>query len=116
MSDFKNAHATVGRAIKAGKLAPVNSVLCADCGEKPAEEYHHYNGHKREHWLDVIPLCLACHGKTRQAPPREKPVFRKHQCEALAKNGNQCPVWAMEDSIYCAAHRLQAKNLIHYKA
>jgi hypothetical protein len=56
------AHATVQRAIKAGKMHPAHSVACASCGG-PAEVYHHHKGYDREHWLTVVPLCALCHGK-----------------------------------------------------
>jgi hypothetical protein len=111
MSDFKNAHEAVRRAIKSGKLPPIDSVLCADCGKNQAEEYHHYNGYGKKYQLDVTPLCLACHGKTRQVP-KESP--RLYQCEAAANGGQRCTNWAMKDSIYCAGHTKQAKRLIHY--
>lgn len=114
MSDFKNAHQAVKRAIETGKLPPIDSVICADCGEAKAEEYHHTNGYEKEHWLNVTPLCLSCHGKTRRTYKVPLGPSRCHQCEAMAKNGQRCPVWAMAGSIYCAAHALQAKNLIHY--
>lgn len=111
MADFKNAHQAVKRAIETGKLPPIDSVICADCGEAQAEEYHHTNGYEKEHWLDVTPLCLACHGKTRQVP-KEPP--RLYQCEALTNNWKRCTNWAMKDSMYCAGHAKQAKNLIHF--
>lgn len=35
--------------------------LCVDCNAQ-AEEYHH-ESYEREHWLDVVPLCIGCHQK-----------------------------------------------------
>lgn len=47
--------------IKTGNGLPHPTELnCAECG-KQAQEYHHHNGYDKEHWLDVIPLCAACH-------------------------------------------------------
>lgn len=56
------ARAAVYRAVRAGKMPPVNSLTCQECGN-PATGYHHHNGYDKEHWLDVIPLCTACHIK-----------------------------------------------------
>lgn len=36
--------------------------LCVDCSA-PAEQYDHYKGYEREHWLDVEPVCVECHLK-----------------------------------------------------
>ena len=29
---------------------------------------HHHNGYEREHWLDVVWLCRACHNDTHRSP------------------------------------------------
>lgn len=57
-----NAGQTVHRAIKVGKLKPVYECKCFYCEEK-AQEYHHYLGYEKKHWLSVLPLCRSCHIK-----------------------------------------------------
>lgn len=52
-----SAHKKVLYAVKTGKLPPVLSLTCADCG-KPAQNYHHEDYSKP---LDVVPLCRYCH-------------------------------------------------------
>lgn len=47
-------------AIRYGRKRPAREFKCDNCGQK-AREYHHYLGYEREHWLDVIPLCIKCH-------------------------------------------------------
>ena len=53
------AEAFVRNAIRNGEIHAASELSCKDCG-KQAEHYHHPS-YKREHWLDVIPLCLKCH-------------------------------------------------------
>lgn len=55
----RQAHSAVWNAIKNGKLIPAKELECANCGND-AHEYHHWS-YKKEHWLDVIPLCCSCH-------------------------------------------------------
>lgn len=55
------ARSAVSSAIVAGTLPKAESILCTDCGQ-PASEYHH-DSYAQEHWLDVVPLCKACHVK-----------------------------------------------------
>lgn len=57
----RRAQEVVSEAIKAGKLPPARECSCVICGET-AKEYHHWS-YQREHWLDVIPLCVTCHNK-----------------------------------------------------
>ena len=52
----------VNHAIRAGKLPRANTLLCHYC-PKPAQEYHHWHGYEKKHWLDVIPVCIKCHRK-----------------------------------------------------
>lgn len=28
-----------------------------------AKQYHHHNGYEPEHYLDVVPICIKCHGE-----------------------------------------------------
>lgn len=50
----------VRKAVRQGRLAPIRSLKCRDCG-KVARHYHHHLGYARTHWLDVIALCVGCH-------------------------------------------------------
>lgn len=52
----KNA---VGAAVRAGKLPPVRTQICSDCGTQ-AQQYHHLS-YAKERWLDVEALCGPCH-------------------------------------------------------
>lgn len=54
------ARQAVNNEITAGRLAPIKSLACANCGNQAAH-YHHYLGYEKEHWFDVIPLCRKCH-------------------------------------------------------
>lgn len=65
INPMKSAHMAIVRAVKQG-MKPATAFICADCGQAQAEEYHHYKGYAKEHWLDVVPLCLPCHAKTKQ--------------------------------------------------
>jgi hypothetical protein len=56
------ARDAVKYAIKCGRLAPPTNLKCQHCGVQ-AQQYHHPS-YKKEHWLDVIPLCKPCHRKT----------------------------------------------------
>jgi hypothetical protein len=53
------ARGTVYRAVRDGRLPKVKTLNCEDCGGS-ANHYHH-ESYKKEHWLDVIPLCSVCH-------------------------------------------------------
>lgn len=64
LSPMHSAHMAILRAVKQG-MKPATAFICADCGKEQAEEYHHHKGYDKEHWLDVIPLCLPCHVKTK---------------------------------------------------
>jgi len=55
------ARSVVNNAILMGKLQPAKSFICHNCNVNQASQYHHWHGYKPEHWLDVIPLCPACH-------------------------------------------------------
>ena len=56
------AKSAVNNAIYHGRLPSVNTRQCHYCPEQ-AEQYHHYLGYEKEHWLDVMPACLICHRK-----------------------------------------------------
>ena len=57
------ANCALNYAVSIGKLPRVSSLQCSYC-PKQAEQYHHHKGYAREHWLDVIPVCISCHKKT----------------------------------------------------
>ncbi len=54
------AQQAVYRAIQAGKLSRPDTLQCL-CGNHKAEQYHHHKGYAREHWLDIVPVCIDCH-------------------------------------------------------
>lgn len=56
------ARATVNNAARYGGIPHISTQVCSECG-KQAIQYHHHNGYEYKHWLDVIPLCIACHNK-----------------------------------------------------
>lgn len=60
------ARNAVIKAIKDGKLPRLDNRLCHYC-PKPAQEYHHWHGYEKEHWLDVVPACIPCHGSHRKS-------------------------------------------------
>ena len=47
-------------AILTRRLPQPNTLQCHYCPAQ-AEEYHHWNGYKTNHRLDVIPVCIKCH-------------------------------------------------------
>ena len=55
-----NAKVAVYNAVHSGKLPYPNTLKCVKCG-KQAQQYHHYKGYAKEHWLDVQPVCKICH-------------------------------------------------------
>jgi hypothetical protein len=55
------ARSAVGRAIRKGQLHPAKNFICFQCHVNQASQYHHWKGYDPVHWLDVVPLCLACH-------------------------------------------------------
>ena len=57
--DKATAHYKVQKAVEAGRLPKVSTVLCVDCG-KCAQEYHHPDYSKP---LEVVALCRYCHNK-----------------------------------------------------
>lgn len=59
------ANNAVNHAVTRGDLPRAKSLGCAKC-PKQAKHYHHYLGYEKEHWLDVLPLCVPCHRKDRK--------------------------------------------------
>lgn len=55
----RKARMYVFRQIRKGNLPHVSTRACADCGAQ-ATQYHH-ESYERDRWLDVVPLCTACH-------------------------------------------------------
>ena len=53
----RRAHKTTARAVNAGRLAPVTTLKCADCGAG-ATAYHHEDYSVP---LAVVALCRQCH-------------------------------------------------------
>jgi hypothetical protein len=54
------ARAAIAVEIHAGRMPSARTLTCSVCPVQ-ADGYHHYNGYEERHWLDVIPLCRACH-------------------------------------------------------
>ena len=50
------ARGAVNRAVKSGKLPPVRTLQCVDCGA-PARDYDHRDYNRP---LDVQPVCRSC--------------------------------------------------------
>lgn len=63
--NYEKAKHAVNHAIESGKLISPKFLLCHYC-TKPAKEYHHWHGYEPEHWLDVVSVCIECHGKQRR--------------------------------------------------
>lgn len=64
------ARRAVFSAVRARIIPKAKELLCQRC-EKPAIEYHHYLGYDPEHYLDVIPVCKACHTEIHTSPTDE---------------------------------------------
>jgi len=60
------AREAVKYAIQTGKLPRPDTLQCHYCGAQ-AQDYHHHKGYEPQHWLDVVPICKKCHGKTRSS-------------------------------------------------
>jgi hypothetical protein len=54
------ARRAVRYAVASGRMNRAATFICVSCGNQ-AREWHHYLGYHRDHWLDVIPLCVPCH-------------------------------------------------------
>jgi len=62
-NDQRRAQTTVARAVRRSLLPPAWSMVCSICDEAQASHWHHHKGYDRQYWLEVIPVCLDCHGK-----------------------------------------------------
>lgn len=69
MPASRRAHRAVHRAVRGGRLAPVTSQHCAECGQGAA--VYHHNSYAPEAWLHVVALCPACHGRLHPRPQHE---------------------------------------------
>lgn len=58
--NHRKAKNAVNHAVKAGRLPRPDTLICHYC-PKPAQQYHHWHGYEKEHWLDVVPVCIQCH-------------------------------------------------------
>lgn len=58
--DRYRARNKVNNAVAGGKLPRASTFSCVNCGG-PAKDYHHHKGYAPEFWLDVVPVCRACH-------------------------------------------------------
>lgn len=56
----RKAKDAVNGKVRSLKMPKPAHLFCALCG-KQAANYHHYLGYEREHWFDVIPVCVPCH-------------------------------------------------------
>lgn len=61
--DKRQARNAISHALTEGKL--IRPVICSICN-KPSDLVgkimaHHHNGYDKEHWLDVIWVCVRCH-------------------------------------------------------
>jgi hypothetical protein len=52
----------VASAVQCGRIPPAWAMVCDGCKEAQAAEWHHHKGYSEEFALDVIALCLECHG------------------------------------------------------
>ena len=62
------ARSAVNHAIRDGKLPEPESLFCIECNIA-ASQYHHHLGYDKEHWLDVVPMCMPCHLEADGAQP-----------------------------------------------
>ncbi len=62
-ADKIRGRAAVNLAVSRGALPPAWTMVCEHCQEAQAAHWHHHRGYARENWLDVVSLCLDCHGK-----------------------------------------------------
>lgn len=61
--DHHHARRAVKNAVRHDEFPPAATMVCEYCQEAQAADWHHHKGYAEEHWLDVIALCTACHGK-----------------------------------------------------
>lgn len=100
-----DASLALRKAVRRGIVKPAHQQDCILCGRR-AQDLHHHNGYDREHWLDVVPLCKACHRKQhkvevagiKKMPPLV--VKRKGYCPVC---DGPLPIWAQSNRVYCSA-------------
>ena len=56
----RRAKDAVYQAIQKGTLPRPDTKQCP-CGNHKAEQYHHYKGYAKKHWLDVMAVCRKYH-------------------------------------------------------
>lgn len=61
-SEKSRAGNAVADAVRYEKFPPAWTMVCDHCQEALAAHWHHHKGYSGEHKLDVIALCLDCHG------------------------------------------------------
>lgn len=59
--DKAGARYSLGNAVRDGRV--IKPIICSSCGKTNCEIQGHHWSYLEEHWLDVIWLCTACHGK-----------------------------------------------------
>ena len=62
-AERRGASNAVALAIREGRL--IRAAVCEECNIEGFTEGHHHKGYAEEFWLDVVWLCLSCHGKRR---------------------------------------------------
>ena len=60
----RKATCAVNNKIIKGDLAKPTKLKCHYCPNQ-AKEYHHWHGHAKKHWFDIVPICIPCHNKLR---------------------------------------------------
>ena len=63
--NYRKAKNAITCAVTIGKLPRPDTLQCHYCPAQ-AGQYHHYLGYESEHWLDVVAICIPCHGKFRR--------------------------------------------------
>ena len=56
------ARNAINNAVNGGRFPTATQFICS-CGEQ-AKQYHHHLGYAKEHWFDVVPVCIPCHTAT----------------------------------------------------
>jgi hypothetical protein len=64
------AHWVIHELTRSGRLPPINTRICINCGQQ-AEHYHHHNGYDEKHRKDVVPVCHKCHIAIHRPPMAE---------------------------------------------
>lgn len=61
--DKYKARYLVAHTVRSDKFPPAFAMVCELCQEAQAAHWHHHRGYAEEYRLDVIAVCLACHGQ-----------------------------------------------------